>query len=110
MNPVPQWRRALSNTRIDEWAGFALAASCVVLGAAAFEFFTTTSALAATPRAWGSLQYGIKLVLGALVFGIVVWSGLRAAKGSAGAPEMKETVLWSASLLVTLITALRMYQ
>jgi hypothetical protein len=95
--------------RIDGWAGFLLAVLCVALGAAAFDFISSAGTAARGSRALGSLEYGGTLVACALLVGLVIWAGLRIFKGNDGAPEGKETVLWSACLLVTLVTGLRMF-
>jgi cation transport ATPase len=109
MKPGPGWRSLIGLRRIDGWAGFLLAIVCVVLGAAAFDFISSASTLARGSKALGSLEYSGTLVACALLVGLFVWAALRIFKGNDGALEGKETVLWSACLLVTLVTGLRMF-
>jgi hypothetical protein len=106
---VPGWRSALALPRADQWTGFALIAAVAVLAAAAFEFVSSGSTLGAGARAAESLGHAAILVLWALAGGVLVWVGIRVFTGRAAAPEVKETVLWSACLLVILASALRFF-
>jgi hypothetical protein len=109
VKPDAGWKSALAFPRVDEWTGFLLGTFGVMLGAAAFNFISTASTLAVGPRVLGSLEYGGKLVLAALVGGLIVWGAMRIIKGE-DAPEAKETVLWSACLLATLVSAVQMFR
>ena len=103
---APSWRDAFPVLRIDQWTGFLLLVAAVVLVAAAFEFVSGASAAAPGARVLGALAYAAKLVTWSLAGGLVLWLGIKLARGE-GAPEPKETVLWSACLLATAGSALR---
>ena len=109
MRPAPGWRNALAFPRADQWTGFALGATLAVLAAAAFDFVSSRSSLGMGTRAVASFEHAAILVAWAFAGGVLVWLGIRVFTGSAAAPEIKETVLWSACLLVTLASALRFF-
>ena len=102
----PSHRRPL--LPIDQWPGFLLAAFGMVLGAAALEFFGSRGSSAAAPHMLFSLEFGSSLVLAGLVIGCVVAGIVWVAKRRNGVPPGKETVLWYACILTTVVCGARL--
>lgn len=91
------------------WQGFLLGSLVLLIGAAAFDFLDSASKLETSTRVLGSMFYASKLLMFALIAGGLLWLGMRAVQGKS-APEVKESVLWTACLVATAVTAVRMYQ
>lgn len=107
MSDRVSWWSGLAFPPVDQWKGFLLATLGIVLGAAAFDFLAAEATLSTDVRALASLRDAVELVAGALVCGLVVWIGIRVVRRGE-APEPKESVLWSACLIVIFVTAAKM--
>jgi hypothetical protein len=93
---------------VTEWKGFAIAAFCGLVAVACLQFISSSSKLAAGPRALTSVLYSVEVVAAALLCGTVIWACIKVVRGQL-APEPKESVLWFASIAVVLVTASRMF-
>jgi len=102
------WKDVLAFPPLYQWSGFLLATLGVMLGAAAFDFISAAGTQSVGSRAANALQWAGQLVLAALCCGFVLWLCIRLVKGGDVAPEPKESVLWSASVIVIIVTAVRL--
>jgi CDP-diglyceride synthetase len=96
-----------STSSVESWWDFIIGAVAFLAIAGAFEYANSTSPHAAGLHALDALGFAVKLLAAALIGAGLLWLGIRAVKGE-GAPDLKDTLLWNASLIGSLVIGLRM--
>jgi hypothetical protein len=97
-----------SSASIDNWLGFAIGLCVFVAVATGFDYAGAKDGLAPGVQLLSSLFFALKLLAVAVACGIVLWGAMRAAKGVHGAPDFRDSVLWSACLIGGLVLLVRM--
>lgn len=102
-------RRASALRMFQSWPGFVFGFVLLVAAVAGIDYIAA-SRTSDTAHALASMGYAAMLLAWGAGIGGVLWVVMRVLKGENGAPEAKDTMLWSACLVVIAVGAARMYQ
>jgi len=91
------------STTVSTWRNFGLAALAIFVIAAAFHY---TNAVPGGGRVVAAFDFAGLTVASAVALGFLTWGGLRLVQGADRSPDMKDTVVWVASLFGVAIVAL----
>jgi hypothetical protein len=93
----------------DGWHGFAFGVVLLLACAAGVDYADSARTLELGAQSLSSLLYGARLMLYGVLAGGLLWLAMRLFRGEYGAPEARDTVLWSTCLVTVFISAVRMF-
>ena len=93
--------------RIGSWLQFAIGACLFVMVAGGLDLAGVKVRTSLGAQTLSSLWFGFQLLVFACIAAVVLWLAMRAAKGK-GAPDFRDSVLWSACLIGGMVMLIRM--
>ena len=92
---------------IDTWRHFAIACGVFLFIAAGLHFANNSGMREVDLRAIAAISFSAQVFVAALAVGFVAWGGARLVRWKSDiAPDMKDTVLWTACLFGLICVAL----